>query len=151
VVKNADGQPEGVPVDLARELGAPVEPASSPLELTEMLLGGKIDSAIMPPDNWARQREQPARKARLYPFTAAPCVMSRRPSACAAEPTAFGCGLPRTRAANTDIAWNFALDDVSIPAATTYLLNKTNTNVAGPWAPKSNLVERRPAFEVDVR
>lgn len=54
-------------------------------------------------------------------------------------------------AANTDIAWNFALDDVSIPAATTYLLNRTNTNVAGPWAPKSNLGERRPAFEVDVR
>jgi polar amino acid transport system substrate-binding protein len=62
VVKNADGQPEGVPVDLARELarrlGAPVEfkVASSPLELTEMLLGGKIDSAIMPPDRWGRQR-----------------------------------------------------------------------------------------------
>lgn len=62
VVKNADGQPEGVPVDLARELarrlGAPLElkVASSPLELTEMLLGGKIDSAIMPPDNWGRQR-----------------------------------------------------------------------------------------------
>jgi polar amino acid transport system substrate-binding protein len=62
VVKNADGQPEGVPVDLARELarrlGAPVEfkVASSPLELTELLLGGKIDSAIMPPDKWGRQR-----------------------------------------------------------------------------------------------
>src|SRR5512138_3525273 len=54
VVSNADGQPEGVPVDLARELarrlGAPVEfkLASSPSELTEMLLGGKIDSAIIP-------------------------------------------------------------------------------------------------------
>lgn len=62
VVKNADGHPEGVPVDLARELGrrlgVPVEfkVASSPLELTEMLLGGKIDSAIMPPDRWGRQR-----------------------------------------------------------------------------------------------
>jgi polar amino acid transport system substrate-binding protein len=62
VVKNADGQPEGVPVELARELGrrlgVPVEfrVASSPLELTEMLLGGKIDSAIMPPDRWGRQR-----------------------------------------------------------------------------------------------
>jgi polar amino acid transport system substrate-binding protein len=62
VVKNADGQPEGVPVDLARELarrlGVPVEfkVASSPLELTEMLLGGKIDSAVMPPDRWGRQR-----------------------------------------------------------------------------------------------
>jgi polar amino acid transport system substrate-binding protein len=62
VVKNADGQPEGVPVDLARELarrlGAPIEfkVASSPLELTEMLLGGKIDSAIMPPDRWGSQR-----------------------------------------------------------------------------------------------
>jgi polar amino acid transport system substrate-binding protein len=62
VVKNADGQPEGVPVDLARELarrlGAPVEfkVASSALELTEMLLGGKIDSAILPPDRWGRQR-----------------------------------------------------------------------------------------------
>ena len=62
VVKNADGQPEGVPVELARELarrlGAPLEfkVASSSLELTEMLLGGKIDSAIMPPDKWGRQR-----------------------------------------------------------------------------------------------
>ncbi len=62
VVKNAGGQPEGVPVDLARELGrrlgAAVEfkVASSPLELTEMLLGGKIDSAIMPPDAWGRRR-----------------------------------------------------------------------------------------------
>jgi polar amino acid transport system substrate-binding protein len=62
VVKNAGGQPEGVPVELARELGrrlgVPVEfkVASSPLELTEMLLGGKIDTAIMPPDRWGRQR-----------------------------------------------------------------------------------------------
>lgn len=62
VVKNAEGQPEGVPVDLARELarrlGVPIEfkIASSPLELTEMLLGGKIDSAVMPPDRWCRQR-----------------------------------------------------------------------------------------------
>ena len=62
VVKNADGQLEGVPVDLARELGrrlgAPVEfkVASSPLELTEMLLGGKLDAAVMPPDRWGRQR-----------------------------------------------------------------------------------------------
>jgi hypothetical protein len=54
-------------------------------------------------------------------------------------------------AANTDIAWNLSLDDVSIPAATTYLLNTTNSSVAGPWSMKSNLVERRPAFEVDVR
>jgi hypothetical protein len=30
--------------------------ASSPLELTEMLLGGKIDTAILPPDTWGRQR-----------------------------------------------------------------------------------------------
>jgi polar amino acid transport system substrate-binding protein len=62
VVKNVDGQPEGVPVELARELasrlGAPVEfkVASSALELTEMLLGGKIDSAIMPPDKWGARR-----------------------------------------------------------------------------------------------
>lgn len=62
VVKGADGQPNGVTVDLARELGrrlgAPVEfkVASSPLELTEMLLGGKVDAAVMPPDKWGRQR-----------------------------------------------------------------------------------------------
>ena len=62
VVTRADGQPEGVTVELARELarrlGVPVEfkVASSALELTEMLLGGKIDSAIMPPDKWGRQR-----------------------------------------------------------------------------------------------
>jgi hypothetical protein len=54
-------------------------------------------------------------------------------------------------AADTNIAWNFALDDVSIPAATTFLLNTTNSSVAGPWAKKSNLGERRPAFEVDLR
>src|SRR6185295_4297801 len=47
--------------------------------------------------------------------------------------------------------WNSALDDVSIPAATTFLLNTTNTGVAGPWAMKNNQVNRRPAFEVDVR
>jgi polar amino acid transport system substrate-binding protein len=62
VVKNADGQPEGVPVDLARalarRLGAPVEfkVASSSWELTEMLMGGKLDAAIMPPDKEGRQR-----------------------------------------------------------------------------------------------
>jgi len=62
VVKNADGQPEGVTVDLARELArrlaVPVEfkVASSPLELTELLLGGKIDATIMPPDKWGRRR-----------------------------------------------------------------------------------------------
>jgi len=54
-------------------------------------------------------------------------------------------------AADTVIAWNSALDDVSIPAATTFLLNTTNTGVAGPWAMKNNQVNRRPAFEVDVR
>ena len=62
VVKKPDGEPDGVTVDLARELarrlGVPVEftVASSSLELTEMLLGGKLDAAIMPPDKWGGQR-----------------------------------------------------------------------------------------------
>ena len=55
-------------------------------------------------------------------------------------------------AANTDIAWNLALDDFSLPATTSYLVNTTNTSVAGPWSRKTpNLADQRPAFEVDVR
>ncbi len=56
-------------------------------------------------------------------------------------------------AADTRIAWNLTvdLDDVSTPGVTTYLLNTTNSNVSGPWAPKSNLQELRPAFEIDVQ
>ncbi|HTS53692.1 MAG TPA: choice-of-anchor R domain-containing protein [Burkholderiales bacterium] len=54
-------------------------------------------------------------------------------------------------APDTVVQWNLSLDDVSIPAATTLLLNTTNSNVAGPWAPKSNLQELRPAFEIDIR
>jgi hypothetical protein len=54
-------------------------------------------------------------------------------------------------AADTVVAWNLSRDDFSIPAATTYLLNTTNSGVGGPWAAKSNLVEPRPAFEIDVR
>jgi len=62
VVSSADGEPEGVTVDLARELarrlGVPVEftVASSSGELTELLLGGKLDVAIMLPDKWGGQR-----------------------------------------------------------------------------------------------
>ena len=62
VVKKSDAEPEGVTVDLARELArrldVPVDftVASSSLELTEMLLGGKLDAAIMPPDKWGEQR-----------------------------------------------------------------------------------------------
>lgn len=48
-------------------------------------------------------------------------------------------------------AKNLSLDDVSTPGMTTYLLNTTNSSVAGPWAPKSNLQELRPAFEIDIR
>ena len=62
VVPNADGQPEGVTVDLGRELarrlGVPIEfkVASSAWELTELLMGGKIDAAILPPDKDGRRR-----------------------------------------------------------------------------------------------
>jgi polar amino acid transport system substrate-binding protein len=61
VVKGADGYPNGVTVDLARELGrrlaAPVEfvVASSSGQLTEMLSAGKLDAAIMPPDEERRK------------------------------------------------------------------------------------------------
>lgn len=56
VVKGADGQPSGVTVDLARELGrrlgVPVEftVASSSGQLMEPLASGKLDAAVMPPD-----------------------------------------------------------------------------------------------------
>ena len=62
VVTKADGQPEGVTADLGRELarrlGVPVEfrIASSAWELTELLMGGKVDAAILPPDKVSRQR-----------------------------------------------------------------------------------------------
>ncbi|HYX46045.1 MAG TPA: choice-of-anchor R domain-containing protein, partial [Sphingomicrobium sp.] len=52
---------------------------------------------------------------------------------------------------DTQIAWNLSLDDISTPGMTTFLLNTTNSSVAGPWAPKSNLQELRPAFEIDIR
>ena len=55
--------------------------------------------------------------------------------------------------ADTVINWNTSLllNDSSIPANTTYLLNTTSTSLAGPWNPKGITVIRRPAFEVDVR
>ena len=62
VVKNADGQPEGVTVDLARELarrlGVPVEftVTASSGELTELLGAAKLDAAFMPPDEERRRR-----------------------------------------------------------------------------------------------
>jgi hypothetical protein len=56
-------------------------------------------------------------------------------------------------APDTVVSWNLSLilNDASIPADTKYLLNTTTGSVTGPWAPKSNLAELRPAFEVDVR
>ena len=62
VVKKSDGEPEGVPVDLARELahrlGVPVafRVASSAAELTELLMGGRLDAAIIPPDQHGLER-----------------------------------------------------------------------------------------------
>jgi len=62
VVVNSNGEPEGVTVDLGRELarklGVRVEfkLASSAWDLTELLMGGKIDAAIIPPDKVGRQR-----------------------------------------------------------------------------------------------
>jgi polar amino acid transport system substrate-binding protein len=62
VVKGADGQPQGVTVDLARELGrrlgTPVEfvVASSSGDLTDSLSSGKLDAAFMPPDEERKKR-----------------------------------------------------------------------------------------------
>lgn len=55
-------------------------------------------------------------------------------------------------AADTDIAWNLSLEDFSLPADTTFLVNTTNSSITGPWARKTpNLADQRPAFEIDVR
>ena len=62
VVKTPDGEPEGVTVDLARELarrlGVPVEftVGSSSGELTQLMIGGRLDAAIMPPDEERLER-----------------------------------------------------------------------------------------------
>jgi polar amino acid transport system substrate-binding protein len=62
VVTKTDGEPEGVTADLARELarrlGVPVEftLARSSAELTALLIGGKLDAAIMPPDQQRLER-----------------------------------------------------------------------------------------------
>ena len=55
-------------------------------------------------------------------------------------------------AADTVVAWNQSLGDVSIPNTITLLMN-ASTNVSGPWAPKNpaHLAHLRPAFEIDVR
>lgn len=61
VARGADGQPQGVAADLARELGrrlsAPVEftIVSSSGELVETLASGKLDAAFMPPDDERRK------------------------------------------------------------------------------------------------
>lgn len=54
-------------------------------------------------------------------------------------------------AADTVVQWNFSVDDFSIPNTTTLLVNDSTSNVSGPWRRVSNLVEPRPAFEVDIR
>jgi len=62
VVKKADGQPDGVTVDLARELArrldAPVEfvVTSSSGELTDLLSSGGLDAAFVPPDDERKKR-----------------------------------------------------------------------------------------------
>ena len=61
VIRKADGQPDGVTVDLARELarrlGAPVEfvVASSSGQITDLLSSGKLDAAFIPPDEERRK------------------------------------------------------------------------------------------------
>src|SRR5262245_3475103 len=62
VVRKPGGEPEGVTVDLARELArrldVPVEftAVSSSAELAELLLGGRLDAAIMEPDRFGMER-----------------------------------------------------------------------------------------------
>jgi polar amino acid transport system substrate-binding protein len=62
VARGADGQPQGVAADLARELGrrlsAPVEftIVSSSGELVDTLASGRLDAAFMPPDDERRKR-----------------------------------------------------------------------------------------------
>jgi hypothetical protein len=52
--------------------------------------------------------------------------------------------------ATTSAEWNKGLEDASIPSNTTLLINTTSSSPAGPWTPKSNLVEIVPAFEISV-
>lgn len=51
----------------------------------------------------------------------------------------------------TIAGWNRSIDDASIPNTTTFKVNRTNSNLAGPWEARSNQVEFVPAYEIAVR
>ena len=51
----------------------------------------------------------------------------------------------------TAVAWNRSLDDFSIPNTTTFMVNRTTSDLGGPWVMQSNLVVLVPAYEIAVR
>ena len=51
----------------------------------------------------------------------------------------------------TAVDWNVSLDDFSIPNTTTFMVNRTTSDLTGPWVMKSNLAELVPAYEIAIR
>jgi len=51
----------------------------------------------------------------------------------------------------TSVDWNVSLDDFSIPNTPTFLVNRSTSDLTGPWVKKSTLAEPVPAYEIAVR
>ena len=51
----------------------------------------------------------------------------------------------------TVVHWNVSLDDFSIPNTTTYMVNRTTSDLTGPWVMQNNLTVLVPAYEISIR
>ena len=52
---------------------------------------------------------------------------------------------------STVVDWNVSLDDFSIPNTTTYMVNRTTSDLTGPWVMQNATTVPVPAYEISIR